>query len=343
MSVAKRRTSRAGFSLVELMIAVALMSIIVLALFSVFNQTQKAFRSNLAQVDVNEAARAALEMMARDLEQAVAAGVATDVEEVPVNLAIYRESIEPLLSEMRGPAPGGFAFHDLFYLTRSVERAAQYEPQGFFVGTDTNAGVRPTQGVGALYRFNRFVQNSAWNSITNRDVRQRRAGTNVASAFFRFDIAATGLRADRTNAAKLLDGIVLFRVTPCDETGRAYDANDPFYRTNRVGGCASLSTPQSQTFLRVASLRTNGVYMGLTSGGLLDRPQWTQFSKAALPAFLDLEIGMLEPATLETLRSIEDPRLAEQFLQRNRGKVQIFRQRIALRAANRLPVDPCQP
>jgi hypothetical protein len=58
---------------------------------------------------------------------------------------------------------------------------------------------------------------------------------------------------------------------------------------------------------------------------------------------LDVELGLLEPATLETYRSIDNPTVAKDFLNRNKGKIQIFRQRISLRAAARIPFDPCLP
>src|SRR5215468_11182220 len=66
------RPSQRGFSLIELLTAVSIMVVIIFALYAMFNQTQKALRANLTQVDVLEAGRAAAEMMGRELQQLTA-------------------------------------------------------------------------------------------------------------------------------------------------------------------------------------------------------------------------------------------------------------------------------
>lgn len=76
-----RRWSEAGLSLIEIMVSVALLTVIILGLLGMFNQTQKAFRSGMAQVDVLDSARASMEMMTRELEQTTASGsFATNLE-----------------------------------------------------------------------------------------------------------------------------------------------------------------------------------------------------------------------------------------------------------------------
>jgi len=56
-----------GFTLIEIMVVVVLLSLIVLALMEVFNGTQKAFRASVTQTDVLEGGRAAIDFMAGDL------------------------------------------------------------------------------------------------------------------------------------------------------------------------------------------------------------------------------------------------------------------------------------
>jgi len=56
-----------GFSLVEILVVVSLMSLIVLALMAVFSSTQRAFRAAVTQTDVLEGSRATMELMASDL------------------------------------------------------------------------------------------------------------------------------------------------------------------------------------------------------------------------------------------------------------------------------------
>ena len=65
-----RRLSLRAFSLVEVLIAVTLMSVIVIGLMATFSQTQRAFRSGMTQVGTMEGGRAALDMLAREIEQA---------------------------------------------------------------------------------------------------------------------------------------------------------------------------------------------------------------------------------------------------------------------------------
>ena len=60
----RRRPRRTGgFSLLELMIAVGLLTVIIIALYAMFDQTQKAFRQSLNQADLSEGGRSALDLM----------------------------------------------------------------------------------------------------------------------------------------------------------------------------------------------------------------------------------------------------------------------------------------
>ncbi|MEY3275687.1 MAG: hypothetical protein RL153_953, partial [Verrucomicrobiota bacterium] len=59
-----------AFSLVELLVSVGLLSIVILALYAMFDQTQRALRGSVGQVDVLEGARSAIDLVRRDLEQA---------------------------------------------------------------------------------------------------------------------------------------------------------------------------------------------------------------------------------------------------------------------------------
>src|SRR5688572_31806835 len=63
------RRSEQAFSLIEIMVAVTLLSVITLGLLAMFYQTQRAFRVGTSQVDVLENGRAALQLICRDLQQ----------------------------------------------------------------------------------------------------------------------------------------------------------------------------------------------------------------------------------------------------------------------------------
>ena len=58
-----------GFTLIEVMVVVVLLSLIVVALMSVFSSTQTAFRASVTQTDILEGGRAAMDMIAQDLKE----------------------------------------------------------------------------------------------------------------------------------------------------------------------------------------------------------------------------------------------------------------------------------
>src|SRR5881296_3237368 len=70
-----RETNRRAFTIVELLVAISVLTLIVLVLYGMFDQVQKALRGNVAQVDVFEGGRAAMQLLSREMEQMQAANV----------------------------------------------------------------------------------------------------------------------------------------------------------------------------------------------------------------------------------------------------------------------------
>jgi prepilin-type N-terminal cleavage/methylation domain-containing protein len=96
-----------GFSLVELLLVMTLLSLIVFALMAVFNSTQKAFRASVTQTDVLEGSRAAVELIASDLRGLTPSG---GVSNGPVNFSVlangnYSAAYLPLLQNLPGGSP----------------------------------------------------------------------------------------------------------------------------------------------------------------------------------------------------------------------------------------------
>src|SRR6266498_34426 len=58
-----------AFTVVELMVAISVMMLIVLVLYGLFDQVQKALRGNVAQVDVLEGGRATMQLFSGEMEQ----------------------------------------------------------------------------------------------------------------------------------------------------------------------------------------------------------------------------------------------------------------------------------
>ena len=72
LSARGARSSKAcsrGFSLIEILVAVTLLSVITVGLLAMFYHTQRAFRLGTSQVDILEGGRATLRMVALDLQE----------------------------------------------------------------------------------------------------------------------------------------------------------------------------------------------------------------------------------------------------------------------------------
>ena len=97
-----RRSSFAGwaaFSLIEILVTIALLTFIILGLFAMFNQTQRAFTSSMTQSDVLEAGRAATDMLARDLERTIPS------DRNAVNFYTQIPTFVPLTQSLPGAVP----------------------------------------------------------------------------------------------------------------------------------------------------------------------------------------------------------------------------------------------
>jgi len=67
------------------------------------------------------------------------------------------------------------------------------------------------------------------------------------------------------------------------------------------------------------------------------------FSNNVVPAYVELEVGVLEPAVLKRLNSIPSAITQSNFLASHVGNVQVFRQRIAVRNVDPSVYPPEQP
>ena len=141
-AVRQTASRRYGFSLVEIMVAVALMTIIMLGLLAMFYQTQRAMRVGSAQVDVMGTGDAAIRMMASELKQVVAAG-SSDFPNLEVT-----DRYAPLLWARNFTVSGNpqsTHLRELFFLRREND---DWIGTGYFVDPVTDQG-----GAGSLYRF----------------------------------------------------------------------------------------------------------------------------------------------------------------------------------------------
>jgi hypothetical protein len=305
--------SRDAFSLIEILITVGLLSFIVLGLMAMFNQTQRAFRSSITQSDVLEAGRATMDLIARDVEQmapseypdyfSISSGWqrATNFFAEPApgfNLA------DPMVQELPGNAiPRTNLVQRFFFLTKFNQ---DFTGIGYTVFPDDTTG-----SVGSLYR----------HSWTNTP----RQGPFQASSNFLYDAKAALLtgypptNALAQNFQRVTDGIVHLRV-------RGYATNGYLVFEN------PLSVPRTNGFAVTPYGPTNRVRDTVVYGTGLDPAQhYCYFMKQSVPAYVEVELGILEPQILQRYRALGAAVAQRQYLSNHVAQVHIFRQRIPIR------------
>ena len=324
----KQRESRgakgAAFSVVELMLAIAIMGIIVYALFTVFNQTQKAMRASEIQGDVSEKGRAIMEMVSRELAQAqpTFSAVSTNGTWInEANLFAYGEYQHVQSEPERLDLPTRTnSLYSLFFLT---QRSNIWSAIGYRV---TNV----VHGVGELVRYE--VGYPAVNPNSLGDPLPR---GNLLSLAFQADLNNPN---PISSYHHISDGVTHFKLTAYDQNGRAFSWLLPGrHDTNRylVRMEAPFEYPPSGSGLRPFSTNDATVVLGPAFPGTLSDETSVRFLSNALPAYVELELGMLEPEALRqfyTMIEDENPN-ATNFLARQIAKVHLFRQRIPIRTA----------
>ncbi|HEU5124489.1 MAG TPA: prepilin-type N-terminal cleavage/methylation domain-containing protein [Verrucomicrobiae bacterium] len=301
-----RRSARgdAGFSLVEIMVAVTLTSVIVLGLMAMFTQTQRAFLYGTNQSDVLEAGRMATDLIVREMEQIAPSGVdytnningvnfyACPINGDPTLPAIQPAGYTPFKQSLPGvAAPDGREniLENLYFVTRNNQT---WIGIGYFVRTNGSfqSGWEP---VGSLYRVE--------NSLNTFEM----ASVPGLSPFVAYQTQVT-------NVSKILDGVVQFTV-------RAYDINGELITPDTVNYGISPVLPRVRQECSFEPSNVDTLQPGYF------------FTDNAVPAFVELEIGVLEDQTYQRYRNIPIAAARDAFLKEHAGNVHVFRQRIPIR------------
>jgi hypothetical protein len=260
-----------AFTLIEVMVAVALLSFIIVGLLAMFYYVQRAFKSGVTNSDVMEGGRAVMSQITRDLQEAAAVQIA-----FTTNLAVQPAAGSTTLwgeVTTQQDLPSGEKrvnfLQDLSFFSQA---------NGDWAGINYRIVDAPT-GLGTLYR-----------SIltTNYD-----SNPYVASnALYNLVADSFRLPIDSPVYSRILDGVVHFAIT-------AYDTNGNYF-TNA-------------TF-------ANGSFA---------------FTNKVMPAYLDIELGILEPPATERFRANLDVggTAAQNYLRRQVGRTHLFRQRVGIRPA----------
>jgi prepilin-type N-terminal cleavage/methylation domain-containing protein len=215
MKTQLQRSSRArsaAFSLLELLVSMAVLSIIVLALFAMFNQTQKAMRANVQQVDTMESGRAAIDLLVGELEKARAAGMLGVNNLILRKENLYGVNLPYQATNILDVNHRDSALHSLFYLTPL--QGNQWSALGWYVANPTNASRPVDENLGALYRFDAEARIVARGAVATNDF-------NALYPNFR------NVNVRTNNSSRLMDGILFFRVLPYTASGIPIDFSTP--------------------------------------------------------------------------------------------------------------------
>lgn len=292
------RGGRSAFTLLEMLVSASALVLIVFSLYQMFNQTQRAFRSGVTQVDVNEGGRAVMELVTREFEQAVA----TRLDDV-VNLFISTNYAAPGALLVGNPVDNFtnvFRLQDAFCLQPDRE---DWRAIGYFVGeTTTNAGDAKllASGVGSLFRYaattNRLTafppgRNWMFNGFAN-------PGTNATTQ-------------------RILDGVVGFRVDALDQQGRRLLSD---YTTLPADALGYLAPPAGRPALTKFFEVDGSLPAYLELELAVVEPDVLAIIKARTEG---VPAGPMATAVIQSL-------LADQA-----NRVHVFRQRIAIRSVPR--------
>ena len=308
------RTSDA-FTLVEILVTIALLAFITLGLFAALDQVQRAFRSGMSQVDRLEAGRAVTEMLPRELEQATPCGG----NAVTFSTQIIPNSA-PLTQSLPGMPPTTMRtnlLQDCFILTRQNQT---WVGIGYCVRiSDANGRLYlpesgPGQlGVGSLYRFT-----ASTNVLMNNGL-----AADPGQLYAQFKAAAQVGSAAISN--RICDGVIHFYVA-------AYATNGfPIVLGTRFGTNVACFRPDpvsispTNSIVHPARADPNFNYPGNLAA--------LYFLSNAVPASVGIEFGILEQPSWERYNSIPAPAARLAYLQRSdvSSRVHLFRQRISIR------------
>lgn len=304
--IGRLRTSATsyGFTLIEILVVVVLLSLIILGLMEMFDQTEKAFRAGTAQTDQLEAGRMFNDLLVRDMEQIVPTG-RTNTLNFWTEIPNYG-SLQPLMQYLPPTSVRTDLLEDLYFVSRANQTISSI---GYFVRTNPSVSGN-VDFVGSLYRYQTNIPVGAFNSSL--------PDASVGSPFQAFLQANSGLGSPNgvapsgnnvagvTSISKVLDGVVEFRV-------HCYDTNGYF-----LNQFSRINYPSNSIDIQNWAVSSNEV-------------QTYAFSNNIVPAYVEVQLGVLEPAVLKRYNSIPNVTARQNYLSNHASSVQLFRMRIPIR------------
>lgn len=288
-----QRVRAAGFTLIEVMVVVVLLSLIILALMAVFNSTQAAFRASVTQAGVLEQGRATMDLMAGDLRTMAPSGGPNNGVAGAVNfyaaVTVFAVPPSPLLQPMvGGNSVRTNVLEGVFFLTRGNQNGV---PMWYGVGYVVATNAPP----GSLYSLYRFY-----------------AQTNIQAnprALFNSFLTLVN-NGQWSSMSHLMDGVVSLTVRPYDLHGGQMTTNIIYY------------PGQTAAYVTNLNVQYFSPFWGMTG--------FAMFSNT-LPASVQLEMGVLEDRALQRAESLSGSAPAQaNYLAGRAGQVHVFRQRVSI-------------
>ena len=281
-----------GFTLVEVMVVVVLLSLIVYALMMVFSSTQAAFRSSVTQAGVLDDGRAAMDLIASDL-RAMTPGHGRGGGGAANFYVIVDRPLSPLFPLIQ-PMVGGSSRRtnvlEAFYiLSRGNQNGV---PTWYGVGY----AVAPTNASGRLYPLYRFATNYPVAS---------------ANPVFMFNHDFFVFLGNVSGGSHLMDGVVALTV-------HAYDVNGGLMTTNIITVASGRGATNQNVYYFPPIPPVGGqVGFGMYSN--------------TLPASVEIEMGVLEDRALQRAESLNfNLKVQSNYLSGAAGAVHVFRQRVTI-------------
>jgi hypothetical protein len=270
-----------------------LLSLIVMALMTVFSSTQALFRASITQADVLGGGRSVMGLLKGDFESMTPS---VSYSNGAVNLCVvtnqwqYQSNAAPLVQSLVGAGSTTTqrtnVVETVFILTR---QNTTWTGIGYVVDTASTNYLNP------LYRFS--------------------MNTNVAINpwwlfyFFTNTVATNGF----ANLSHLADGVVHLTVRPYDPNGRWMTNFHTIYPSG-TNLSVNFSNANQNAWFSAPQLGEVSFYL---------------YSNT-LPASVQVELGMLEDRAIQRAESLPDA-VRSNYLAQQSGKVHLFRQRIPIR------------
>ena len=208
-----------------------------------------------------------------------------------VNFYVSLESVSPLKQELPGN-PAPLRTNLIEEMYFLTKENQAWAGIGYFVFPANG-------GVGTLYRYGS-------NTVFGQNPSQLYNGYNLT-------LNDAINRNVFTNLNRIMDGVVHFKVRAYTPDGQWITTTNQF-ATNQFGAVVN------------AEVREPGA--ALYAAG---ESEFYRFTTNVVPAFVELELGVLEERAIVRARTITDPLSRSNYLAREAGKVHLFRLRVPVR------------